>query len=218
MIGFFIGIILVAIIVSFCVLDELGVINNHKQKVCNKNNLKDSRYYKWGDTIEIFDTLNEIAINTYKNQYIDYRHFYDRYYGLSTFEPITENEFNKLFKSRYCNCKGGEGYNIVTSKSYNIEEEYNKLNKGYKIEAIDGTSLCYGNRRISVSTDKINMCCIVHLEKFVFKKKACIQCGTCLDEYDEMINSIDLAIKERIEEIKKEELEKKMADDICERE
>lgn len=177
------------------------------------------KYYHYNDNNinYLFDKNNKTCYDIKTNKFLDYYSNCDNLlvqYRRNYFKKITEDEYLNLFKNYICNCKVGDGSDIHVSKVYDFKKEYNKLDKKYKIGSYTAP---YYSSNIYISSEDDNRSLFSVFLDGDFCKKACVACGTCLDEYDIMIDYIDKKIKEKEDKIKEKELRNKMVEDICQK-
>ena len=116
---------------------------------------------------------------------------------------ISKDEYTKLIdttiKNIPCNCKFGDGFKIATAHKYDISAEFKKMYPNYILEHhIHGRAFIYNKEYPDASVNvKING---------IFKKKACLQCNTCLDDKHKLVHLFEEWIKKvnnKIEEYEK---------------
>ena len=145
----------------------------------------------------IYDIKNRICFNVNTNEYYN---FYFKEYFLSGSEgkyslknkKISKEEYNKLHKNEFCDCRVGSGKpNVKTGKEYDLIKEFNDYNVNkdlyiYVDMYIDKTIVIVKSKKNSLKYT---------MDKKAYYKRACLKCNKCLSDYNEMINYFDKIIK-----------------------
>jgi hypothetical protein len=110
---------------------------------------------------------------------------------------ISKEEFDNNFKNVICDCPVGEGTNIKFGAKYNVYDEFIKLYPHLKDNIEDfnesGNHAGYFNMFI-IDGNKYYL-------KGCFYKKACLNCGKCLSDYEKLKKEFEKIIN-RIKELK----------------
>lgn len=120
----------------------------------------------------------------------------------------------EIFKKKkpICNCKTVKESNIVRSKtSYSYDEiedflknKFPNYNIFYSVQEVSSFWMFKSKKFPNVSDG-------ISFEAYEYYKKACLTCGTCLDEINDLYNRIKPMINKLDSIVKNEE----MIQDIC---
>ena len=133
------------------------------------------------------------------------------FYLFETYE-ISKNKYESLYKNHICNCEIGTGWNIREARNpYSIEEVEKILKEKFPDYNIKYDSeYSYDSLYYHFKISKDNNSKRFQLEKLP-KKKACLNCGTCLDEIKDVIKDC----REFICKIEEETKINKQIEEIC---
>ena len=213
-------------------------IFNKKESVSDKNILHEDitkynyvkitkRNYIFWNKKKIFYLFDNIDMTFYDSLSNIMKTFsdikeYNEVYKFNSYMSISkpllleeyENELSSVFE---CNCEIGDGSKpqIEVAKYYDIEEEYNNNQDKYYIE-FHGTLLRDENNYYDVY-DNCEYICSINYYPINFAQKACLNCETCLDEKNKLIDYIQDKIDEVILENEKEIEKINLVKEICEK-